>query len=85
MDPASLELLIQAATGSAGAVVICLIVMAAGYNLIVKQLIPSHEKNIDKLLDESKEQRKTFEKAVNSQNKRLDRIEEDITIIKDKL
>ena len=85
MDSSSLDLLIQSATGSAGAVVVCLLVMVASYNLFIKHILPSHERQIDKVLEENKEQRKTFEKAVSGMTKRLDKIEDDITIIKEKL
>lgn len=85
MDSSSLDVLIQAATGSAGAVVVCLLVMFASYNLFIKHILPHHEKQIDKVLDDNREQRKTFEKAVTGMTKRLDKIEDDITIIKEKL
>jgi len=85
MDQQTLETLLNAATGSAGAVVVCLLVMVGGYNLFIRHILPAHEKQIDKVIDESKEQRKTFEKAIGSVTKRLDKIEDDVTIIKEKL
>lgn len=78
MDAQTIELLIQTATGAGGAVVVCLIVMAAGYNLIVKQLIPAHKETMNDFVKESRANRKVFCDAVDVMSRRLDKVEDKV-------
>ena len=78
MDPKSLEVLIQAATGSAGAVVVCLLVMAAAYRLIVKELIPAHKETMNDFVKESRANRKVFVDAVDVMSRRMDKMEDKV-------
>jgi hypothetical protein len=57
---------------------------AFGYFLI-KYLLPQQERALDKVLQSHDEDRKTFEKSVNSMSRRLDKIEDDVHYIKEKL
>ena len=89
---ALIELIAQLATGAGGAVVVCLLVMAGGYHLIVKHMLPSQKDSINDLVKEGRANRKVFVDAVELMARRLDRVEDsvesiqkDIHFIKEKL
>ena len=85
MDNETLELLINSFAGPASGIVVSMLCLASFGWFMIKHLLPSHEKQLTNVLEESKETRKTFEKAVTGMNRRLDKIEDDIVVIKEKL
>lgn len=85
MEKETLELLINSFAGPASGIVVSMVCLFAFGWFLIKHLLPSHEKQLNNVLEESKETRKTFEKAVTGMTKRLDKIEDDITIIKEKI
>lgn len=92
MDAETLQIVINSATGAGGAVVICLLVMAAAYRLIVKELLPAHKETMQDFVRESKETRKIFQKSVDVMSERLTKVEDnledigrEISIIREKL
>jgi len=81
MDPATLTVILQAATGAGGAVVVCLIVMAGTYHFVVNKLLPMQKENIDDLVKDSRANRKVFVDAVDVMSRRLDKVEDDVSDI----
>lgn len=78
MDQQTIETLLNAATGAGGAVVVCIMVMAGGYNLIVKHMLPSQKESINDLVKEGRANRKVFVDAVELMARRLDRVEDSV-------
>lgn len=78
MDQQTIETLLNAATGAGGAVVVCIMVMAGGYNLIVKHMIPSQREAVNDLVKEGRANRKVFVDAVELMARRLDRVEDSV-------
>ena len=92
MDPKTLEVLINGATGAGGAVIICILVMYFGYKLIVDKILPAQSKSMDDFMKESRANRKVFVDAVEVMSRRLDKVEDhvediitDIKYIKDRI
>lgn len=92
MDPKTLEVLINGATGAGGAVIVCLVVMYFGYKLIVEKILPAQSKAFDDLIKDSRANRKVFVDAVEVMSRRLDKVEDkvediitDVKYIKDKI
>jgi len=82
VDPETLAIILQAATGAGGAVVICLIVMAGVYHFVVNKLLPMQKESIDDLVKEGRANRKIFCDAVELMSRRLERVEDDVSEIK---
>ena len=80
-----LELIITAASGPASGVVVALLCLGGFGYFLVKYLLPQQEKQLDKVLADHKEDRKVFERSITTMTKRLDKIEDDIGIIKSKI
>ena len=80
-----LELIITAASGPASGVVVALLCLGGFGYFLVKYLLPQQEKQLDKILLDHKEDRKLFERSITTMTKRLDKIEDDLTIIKSKI
>lgn len=80
-----LELIITAASGPASGVVVALLCLGGFGYFLVKYLLPQQEKQLDKILLDHKEDRKLFERSITVMTKRLDKIEDDLTIIKSKI
>lgn len=92
MDPKTLEVLINGATGAGGAVIICILVMYFGYKLIVDKILPAQSKAFDDLIKDSRANRKVFVDAVEVMSRRLDKVEDhiediitDVKYIKEKI
>lgn len=81
MDPATLTVILQAATGAGGAVVVCLIVMFGVYHFVVNKFLPMQKDNIDDLVKEGRANRKVFVDAVDVMSRRLDKVEDDVSDI----
>jgi hypothetical protein len=81
MDPATLTVILQAATGAGGAVVVCLIVMVGTYHFVVNKLLPMQKESIDDLVKDSRANRKVFRDAVEVMSRRLDKVEDEVTDI----
>jgi len=81
MDPATIAVILQAATGAGGAVVICLIVMAGTYHFVVNKLLPMQKDSINDLVKEGRANRKVFVDAVEVMSRRLDKVEDDVSDI----
>jgi len=69
--------------GPASAVVICVLAMVGAGYILVKHVLPRHSRDLEKILEESKETRIIFQEAVTKFGSRLDRIEDDVSDIKD--
>ena len=80
-----LELILNAVSGPASGVAVALLCLVGFGWFLIKHLLPQQEKQLDKVLASHDADRKTFEKSVTSMSKRLDRIEEDVTYIKQKI
>lgn len=80
-----LELILSAAAGPASGVVVALLCLAGFGWFLIKYLLPQQERQLDKVLEDHKEDRKVFEKSVTTMTRRLDKIEEDLVVIKTKI
>lgn len=78
MDPKTLEVLLNGATGAGGAVIICILVMYFGYKLIVEKILPAQAKSFDDLIKDSRANRKVFVDAVEVMSRRLDKVEDHV-------
>ena len=78
MDPKTLEVLLNGATGAGGAVIICLVVMYFGYKLIVEKILPAQGKVMDDFMKESRANRKVFVDSVEIMSRRLDKVEDKV-------
>jgi len=78
MDPKTLEVIINGATGAGGAVVIFILVMYFGYKLIVDKILPAQSKAFDDLIKDSRANRKVFVDAVEVMSRRLDKVEDNV-------
>jgi hypothetical protein len=92
MEPQSLELIINAIAGPASGIIVALLCLSGFGFFMIKYLLPQQDRHIDKLLDDNKEQRKLFEKSINTVARRLDKVEDDVSdilsevkVIKEKL
>lgn len=84
---AAISILVSALPGlisspAAGIVVALLCLAGFGY-FLTKYLLPQQERQLDRVINESKENRKVFQDAVDKMGKRLEKIEEDVEDIKD--
>lgn len=80
-----LELILSAAAGPASGVVVALLCLGGFGLFLVKYLLPQQERSLDKVLKDSAEDRKLFEKSITVVTKRLDKIEDDLVVIKTKI
>lgn len=78
------EIIVNAVAGPASGIVVSMLCLFGFGWFMIKHMLPQQEKQLDKLLDESKEQRKTFEKSVTTMARRMDKMEDDVSeILKD--
>ena len=80
-----LELILSAVAGPASGVAVALLCLSGFGWFLIKYLLPQQERQLDKVLEDHKEDRKVFEKSVTTMTKRLDKIEEDLVVIKTKI
>jgi len=75
------ELIVTASAGPASGIVVALLSMAGGGWFLVKHLLPSNERQLTAVLDDSKENRKVFQSAIKVMSQRLDGVEDDVKVI----
>jgi len=89
IDAPTISLLLSAASGPASGVVVALICMVGFGYFLIKHLLPQQERMLNSALEDSRKNRKVFVDAVEVMSRRLERVEEDISevkqIIKDKI
>jgi hypothetical protein len=85
MEAETVQLLLNAAAGPASGVVVAMICLGGFGLFLIKFLLPQQERQLDKVLKDSAEDRKLFEKSIGTVSRRLDKIEEDLVVIKTKL
>ena len=85
MENETLELVLNAIAGPSSGIVVALLSMFGFGYFLVKFLLPQQERELDKVLASHEADRKTFEKSVGAMSKRLDKIEDDLTVIKSKI
>lgn len=69
-------------TGPAAGIVVAMLCLAAFGYFLTKYLLPQQERQLDRVLNESKENRKVFADAVEKMGTRLDKIEDDVSEVK---
>jgi hypothetical protein len=83
MDAATLQILISAISGPASGVAVAMLcIIMFGYFLI-KHLLPQQQAMIDDFVKESRASRKVFVDAVEIMSRRLDKVEDTVSDIKD--
>lgn len=82
IDPELLTLIISAVSGPASGIAVALLCMVGFGWFLVKYLLPQQDKHLEKVLDDSKENRKVFQDAVKVMSDRLDKVEDDVSEIK---
>jgi len=81
MEPATLTLLLTAIQGPAAAVVVSMILLAAFMHFLIKHVLPRQDAWIAKVMEEAKESRLTFERAVDVMAQRLAKVDDNVLII----
>ena len=84
-DAVSLNLILSAVSGPASGVVVALLCMAGFGYFLIKHLLPQQERMLNASLEDSRKNRKVFVDAVEIMSRRLERVEEDISEIKEVL
>jgi RNase adaptor protein for sRNA GlmZ degradation len=82
IDPATLNLILSAVSGPASGVAVALLCMAGFGYFLINWLLPQQERMLNAALEDSKKNRKVFVDAVEVMSRRLERVEEDISEIK---
>ena len=83
MDAQTLNLIISAVSGPASGVAVALIcILMFGY-FLVKHLLPQQQAMINDFIKESRASRKVFVDAVEIMSRRLDKVEDTVSDIKD--
>ena len=85
MEAETVELLLTAAAGPASGVVVAMMCLGGFGLFLIKFLLPQQERQLDKVLKDSAEDRKLFEKSVNVVVRRLDRIEDAVANIQSRI
>jgi len=85
MEAETVELLLTAAAGPASGVVVALLCLGGFGLFLIKFLLPQQERQLDKVLKDSAEDRKLFEKSVNVVVRRLDKIEDAVANIQSRI
>ena len=81
MDASTLTLLLTAIQGPAAAVVVSMILLAAFMQFLIKHVLPRQDAWIAKVMEEAKESRLTFERAVDVMAQRLAKVDDNVLII----
>ena len=81
MEPATLSLLLTAIQGPAAALVVSMILLAAFMQFLIKHVLPRQDAWIAKVMEEAKESRLTFERAVDVMAQRLAKIDDNVLVI----
>jgi LPS sulfotransferase NodH len=85
METETVQLLLNAAAGPASGVVVAMICLGGFGLFLIKFLLPQQERQLDKVLKDSAEDRKLFEKSVNVVVRRLDKIEDAVANIQSRI
>lgn len=80
-----LEMILTAVSGPASGIVVALLCLTGFGWFMTRHVLPQQERSLDKILEDHKEDRKVFEKSITSVSKRLDKIEDDLVVIKQKI
>jgi len=72
-------------TGPASSVGICLLVGYASWKLVVDKILPQHDAQFEKLMKEHGEDREAFKGAIGLLDKRLEKVEDDLSDVKKKI
>jgi len=83
VDADSLNLILSATSGPASGVVVSLLCMLGFGYFLIKHLLPQQERMLNASLEDSRKNRKAFIDAVEIMSRRLERVEEDVTEIKE--
>jgi len=83
VDADSLNLILSATSGPASGVVVSLLCMLGFGYFLIKHLLPQQERMLNASLEDSRKNRKVFVDAVEVMSRRLERVEEDVTEIKE--
>lgn len=82
IDSETLNLILSAVSGPASGVAVALLCMAGFGYFLVNWLLPQQERMLNAALEDSRKNRKVFVDAVEVMSRRLERVEEDISEIK---
>lgn len=82
IDAETLNLILSAVSGPASGVAVALLCMAGFGYFLINWLLPQQERMLNAALEDSKKNRKVFVDAVEVMSRRLERVEEDISEIK---
>ena len=82
VDSETLNLILSAVSGPASGVAVALLCMAGFGYFLVNWLLPQQERMLNAALEDSRKNRKVFVDAVEVMSRRLERVEEDISEIK---
>ncbi len=80
-----LELILSAVAGPASGVAVALVCLTGFGWFLVKYLLPQQERQLDKVLKDSAEDRKMFEKSITVVSRRLDKIEDAVANIQSRI
>jgi hypothetical protein len=81
MDTATIGLLLTAIQGPASAVVVSMVLLASFMQFLIKHVLPRQDAWIEKVMEEAKESRLTFERAVDVMAQRLAKVDDNVLII----
>ena len=82
VDSETLNLMLSAVSGPASGVAVALLCMAGFGYFLINWLLPQQERMLNAALEDSRKNRKVFVDAVEVMSRRLERVEEDISEIK---
>jgi RNase adaptor protein for sRNA GlmZ degradation len=82
IDAETLNLILSAVSGPASGVAVALLCMAGFGYFLINWLLPQQERMLNAALEDSRKNRKVFVDAVEVMSRRLERVEEDISEIK---
>jgi len=82
IDADTLNLILSAVSGPASGVAVALLCMAGFGYFLINWLLPQQERMLNAALEDSRKNRKVFVDAVEVMSRRLERVEEDISEIK---
>jgi hypothetical protein len=81
MDTVTLQLLLTAIQGPAAAVVVSMLLLAGFMQFLIKHVLPRQDAWIAKVMEEARESRLTFERAVDVMAQRLIKLDDNVVVI----
>ena len=85
MSPEEINAIISLLSGPASSVGICLLVGYASWKLVVDRVLPSYDTKFEKIMDAHDKDRTIFKDAVTALGNRLEKVEDDIKDVKQKI